>query len=166
MKKMSKAFLTLVSAAVLFGLSACSPSVDVPPATIITPTPAGDWLPVTSKNDMVGTWVANPNLLEHATLSIKQDYTGTFINAMSVSGNTNEQITSAVHTLNQVLKDGGHAVYDSSSKKIITTMPIGHDAGYGQGPTLDVIMIYTKINSTKNKLLFSYGGNSATYTKQ
>ena len=113
----------------------CSNSSDSNLTPYIPPS-STEWIPVSNKADLIGTWVCDFGSTERVTLVINSNYKGDMTDVMSydLSSKSQSEIDAFMNKINNSLLDGGHATYAAT----------------------------TQINSAKDKL--RYG--KAVYTKQ
>lgn len=153
MKKMSKALVALAAAAALVGLAACSNSSDSSSAS-------SEWLPVTNKADLIGTWVGSwSDGTSTVKLAIRSDYTGEKTESMplDLSSKSSNEITKIINKMDAMLTDGGYTTYDASAKVLSMTYPIGYNPNKGNGTpkTLDYLLPFISIHVSKTQIMLT-----------
>lgn len=153
---------TLVATALLsIAFIGCSNSSD----SSSSDSSSTEWLPVSNKADLIGTWVCDFSSTERVTIVINSNYKGDATSVYDLSSKSQSEIDAFMNKLNNSLLDGGHATYDNTTKKITTIFPIGYDRGYGEGVSLEEFSALVQINSTKDKIR-AVENTQAVYTKQ
>lgn len=164
--KFFRKFTLLATVLLSIAFIGCSNSSDSNLTPYIPPS-STEWLPVSNKADLIGTWVCDFGSTERVTIVINSNYKGDMTDVMSydLSSKSQSEIDAYMNKLNNSLLDGGHATYDNTTKKITIISPIGYDRGYGQGVSIDTLAAAVQINSTKDKIR-TVKNTQAVYTKQ
>ena len=121
-----------------------------------------DWMPVSNKNDLVGTWatkLSNSGLVWEEIFSVASDFNGHIEINIDYS-TASSQVSASINELKSVLLDGGFSVdHNATNKKIKATPNF-------TSTDLQEMIPFIKLNSSKTKIKFTKNGEHIEYTKR
>ena len=123
---------------------------------------SSDWMPVSNKSDLVGTWKAEfsmSGVVGTKTLSVASDFSGYLQHEEDYSSADASYAASVAGAVSELEDIGFIVTHDPANKTISARLNFTHEI-------LEGMLSFIKLNSSKTKMKFTAGENSVEYTKQ